>query len=90
MTPDFPWLNNYFGEIFGKITDISPLPYKMFYTNLHVGSTYFLAICIILGLALIVFGTARLFSVEGKALKVAEFMYSFFIFGALFSAIISL
>ena len=43
MVIDMPWLNNFFGNIFGRDSDITPYPFKMFYMNLNLGSTYFLA-----------------------------------------------
>lgn len=47
MAADLPWLNEVLGGIFGKDSDITPYPFKVFFMNLNIGSTYFLALCLI-------------------------------------------
>jgi len=60
MTADFPWLNSLFGNLLGRDADITPYPYKVFFTNLNIGSTYFLALIIVTLLYLISFVLARI------------------------------
>ena len=52
---DFPWLNDNFGEVFSNLTDVSPPGFLMFYLNLNLGSTYFLALLIFTLLSLAIF-----------------------------------
>lgn len=47
MTSDLPWLNSQFGEKMANDSDVLPNPYTMYYTNLSMISTYFLALIII-------------------------------------------
>lgn len=48
MTADFPWINQYLGNLYGKLGDISPDPFRMYYVNLSLISTYFLALIAII------------------------------------------
>lgn len=58
MAADIPWANKYIGTNFGRLGDYSPDPYRMYYINLSLISTYFLALILILGLwfAIALFG----------------------------------
>lgn len=62
MAADFPWANKPLGEALGNFRDISPQAYKVFYTNMNLGSMHFIASCIALFLFLLTFTI-------GKALK---------------------
>lgn len=53
MLYDLPWANAYFGSIFGSPIDYIPDGYKLFYTNLNIGSTFFLSLIV---LVLIIIG----------------------------------
>lgn len=44
MLYDIPWLNGFFGLIFGSSFDYEPEGYKLFYINLNIDSTYFISI----------------------------------------------
>lgn len=46
-TADFPWANAFFGSKFGNPNDQMPDSFAMFYVNLSLGSTYFLALVLI-------------------------------------------
>ena len=48
MYADFPWLNSYFGDIFGSYTDATPLPFLVFYVNMNLGSMYMLASAVVI------------------------------------------
>lgn len=48
MLYDIPWVNGYFGSLFGSPVDYIPDGYKLFYTNLNIGSTFFLSLIILL------------------------------------------
>lgn len=50
MTADIPWLNDFFGSKFGDSNDAMPQPFGMYYTNLSMGSTYFIGIIICISL----------------------------------------
>jgi hypothetical protein len=41
---DLPWLNGFFSSILSNLSDESPAPFKMFYKNLSMASTYLLAL----------------------------------------------
>jgi hypothetical protein len=45
---DIPVLNYYFSGLFTRQTDQSPASYKMFYSNINIASTYFLALLVFL------------------------------------------
>lgn len=47
MMADLPWFNEYFGEKFGNANDVLPESYAMYYVNLSMVSTYFMALLII-------------------------------------------
>lgn len=47
MAADFPWLNPLMGTNYGSSAEIIPSPYTLYYVNLSLISTYFLAIIII-------------------------------------------
>ena len=61
MAADLPFLNSFFGSIFGSDADVTPYPYKVFYLNLNVGSTYFLALLTILFLLALSFLVQKAF-----------------------------
>lgn len=48
MLYDLPWANTSLGSIFGSPTSYIPNPYKLFYTNLNIGSTYFISLILLL------------------------------------------
>ena len=60
MTADLPWANSFFGGVFGQDGDLTPFPFKVFFTNLNIGSTYFLALTVICLLVAISFLVGRL------------------------------
>ena len=66
MTADLPWLNDIFGGVFGNDADETPSPYKVFYVNLNIGSTYFLAFLTILVVGLVLFAVAKLAKKEER------------------------
>ena len=98
MTADFPWLNHIIGPLVSLSTDTSGKPYKIFYTNMNIASTYLLALGVIL---LIGFIGVAIFclayrSVEGKKsernkklIVFISFLDSFFVFGIVFAGTIS-
>lgn len=92
MAADFPWFNEVLGGIFGRDSDITPYPYKVFYMNLNIGSTYFLALCIISLLLICKFILPKILNEEHtlKTKSMTEFLYSFFIFGIIFASCLSL
>ena len=60
MVADFPWLNDYFGANLSEPTDKTPLPYLLFYTSLSIGSTYILALLVIIFIVVVLFIIAYL------------------------------
>lgn len=66
MTADLPWINDILGEIFGNDADYTPSPFKVFYMNMNMGSTYFLAFITILIVSLILLAIAKLAKKEDK------------------------
>lgn len=48
MFMSFPWMNETFGKLFGNVFDTTPFQMKVFFTDLNLGSTYGLALMIIL------------------------------------------
>lgn len=91
MTSDLPWLNAQFGQKMGNDSDIVPNAYTMFYTNLSMVSTYFLAL---IAIAVLWFGVA-LFSYLSESSKpkcesYKSFLYNFFVLGAVMSGCLSL
>ena len=88
---DLPWLNHFFGETFGKDSDKTPYPYKVFYSSMHIGSTYFLPLCLISLIALVIFLLVKKEWLNSKnATRLYQFFYAFFCFGLLFSGFLSL
>ena len=53
MLYDIPWLNSFFGSVFGSTFDYIPDGYRLFYTNLNIGSTYFIALLLLIILIII-------------------------------------
>lgn len=49
---DFPWLNDFFSFTLSNLSDKTPLSFLMFYNNLNIASTYFLALIIFAGVML--------------------------------------
>ena len=47
MLADFPWMNSTIGEILAEPTDSIPSPFAVFFTNLNLGSTYSLAMLVV-------------------------------------------
>lgn len=47
MIFDVPWANAFFGLVFGSTFDYIPEGYKLFYTNMNIGSTYFIALLLV-------------------------------------------
>ncbi len=52
MALNFPWLNEKLGSFLGNLFDDSPIQMKIFYTNMNLGSTYSLALGIIIILSI--------------------------------------
>ena len=87
MIADFPWLNSFLGERLSDPRDISPPPYRLFFTSLNIASTYLLALTIIAGIAIFMGMILLLASQWKKTLKnVALFLYCFFVGGLAFAA----
>lgn len=55
MTADLPWANKDLGSNFGELTDITPPSYLFLYTNLNIGSTYFIAMISMLFIGLVMY-----------------------------------
>jgi len=47
MTADLPWLNEVLGSKMANPHDIKPEPYTLYYSNLSLVSTFFLALLLI-------------------------------------------
>lgn len=53
MTADLPWLNAWLGKMLSDSADYSPLGFRLYYENMTIYSTYWLAVVVfLLGLAL--------------------------------------
>lgn len=91
MTADIPWMNVSLGGKMGNIHDITPDPFKMYYTNLSLVSTYFIALIVIfilwfcLGFVGFVCEDSRR---NIEALK--GFLYNFFGFGVVLAGCLAL
>jgi hypothetical protein len=48
MLMSFPWMNETLGKMFGDFFDTTPFQMRVFFTDLNLGSTYGLALMIIL------------------------------------------
>lgn len=90
MAADIPWLNFELGSVFGRKTDTIPYSYSIFYVNMNVGSTYFLAFCFIIILFLIVLAAGKFSGNSFKMYSYYEFLYSFFSFGVAFAGCVAL
>jgi phosphopantetheine adenylyltransferase len=53
MIYDVPWANDFFGSVFGSTFDYIPEGYKLFYTNMNIGSTYFIALLFVIILIIV-------------------------------------
>lgn len=53
MMYDIPWANNFFGSAFGSSFDYIPAGYKLFYTNMNIGSMYFIPLILLIMLVII-------------------------------------
>lgn len=53
MIYDVPWANAFFGSVFGSTFDYIPEGYKLFYANMNIGSTYFIALLLIVILIIV-------------------------------------
>ena len=87
MAADIYPLNGYFGNIFGKESDISPYPYKLYYVNMNIGSTYFMGLLIIIVMVCLTYLLSKKWPIFQNYLN---FLYNFFCFGLYFSAFTSL
>lgn len=58
---DFPFTNRVMGEALGDKYDIQPDSYSALYVNMNIGSTYTLALCVIVALLLVGWIVCRLF-----------------------------
>lgn len=91
MTADFPWINQYLGNLYGKLGDLSPDPLRMYYVNLSLISTYFLAIIVIMVIWLLLSLLGYLIPQHTRKLEsIKTFVYNFFAFGAIISGSLSL
>ena len=61
MYADFPFLNSVFGGSLGDPRDLTPAPYAFFYTNMNLGSMYFLAVIVILLMVVVTVLVGRLY-----------------------------
>lgn len=53
MTADLPWPNAWLGKLLSDAADYSPLGFKLYYENMAIYSTYWLAlVALLLGLVL--------------------------------------
>ena len=91
MTADLPWLNKYFGTVMGNSRDVIPNSYLMYYSNLSLVSTYFLALIvkIILWFCLSIVGILK----QSMRLKIQSFkslIYNIFSLGAIIAGCLSL
>jgi hypothetical protein len=90
MVADFPWLNSLFGETLSEPTDVSPYPYLLFYNSLSIGSTYMLALIVIIFMASVLLLLAYLKKTWRPTLSnIGLFLYNFFLAGVAFAAVIS-
>jgi len=48
MLLNFPWMNDSLGRLLGNTFDNSPAVTKILYVNLNIGSTYAIALAVIL------------------------------------------
>lgn len=53
MLLNFPWMNESLGKLLGNTFDNSPAVMKIFYANLNVGSTYGVALSILIVIAIL-------------------------------------
>ena len=89
MVADFPWANLVIGGSLGNGADVQPEPFELFYVNMNIGSTYFLAICVIIFLLFIGWIVALVIKKKEKMWKYFEFLYNFFVFGLILAGAIS-
>ena len=59
MVAEFPWLNSIIGGELANGSDVSALPFKFFYVNMNISSTYLFALAVILFIGLIGFGIIK-------------------------------
>ena len=89
MMADFPWLNSIFGPALSEPTDLTPLPYLLFYTSLSFASTYLLAF---LMLILIVTVLALVSCLTSSATRVVNnimlFFFNFFYGSLVFASVL--
>ena len=91
MTAEFPWLNSIIGGALANGSDVSAPPFKFFYVNMNIGSTYLLALACILFIGLIGLGIIKGCSCKTESLQsFGLFLYCFFGFGAVFAGTASL
>ena len=87
MMADLPMLNSFFGSRLSDPRDLSPAPYRLFFTSLSLSSTYLLALAMITAIALCLGLALLLASQWRKALgNAALFFYCFFVGGLAFAA----
>ena len=91
MVADFPWLNSFFGEALSEPTDVSPYPYLLFYSSLSIGSTYMLALLVLVFTTGVLSLVAYLKKIwRPTIINIGWFLYNFFIAGLALAAVLSI
>ena len=94
MVADIPWFNHIIGPAVSSPTDVSAKPFKIFFINMNIGSTYLLGLGVILliGLIGIIIVCLVYRSPEGKTSErnkklglFVSFLHCFFAFGIVFA-----
>lgn len=94
MLLNFPWMNEPLGNMLGNTFDNSPAVMKIFYVNLNIGSTYIVALAVIIILLILGYAIISLCNDKKKDDKPMEenksiffnFIYNLFSYGAIFTS----
>ena len=90
MMADLPWFNQQLGEAMGRRDDLLPYPHAMYYTNLSITSTFFLAMVSagVAWLVAAVLGYVRP-AFKQKCDSFKSFLYNFFVMGTAIAGCLS-
>ena len=91
MVADFPWTNSIFGSLLSLGSDQSAIPYRLFFVNMNIASTYLLGMICVFAIGSV--GSIVMYCCHCRKYQIKSycgFVYCFFVFGVVFAGCASL